>query len=213
MPTTIDIETELSAVNSILGSIGQSPVTTLGETSDGTVTYANPEIAFIYNFLKECNREVQNEGWHFNTEHHIKSDAYRDTTTKYITIPTNVLRMDIHEEYLDKYKDVVKRNGRLYDKVNHTDEFTEDIYMDFVWLLEFTDIPSVFQRYIIAKASTRAATQLVSNPQLVALLQQQEAQTRASCMEYECNQGDHNFMGFPHETAYRTYKPHTVLQR
>ena len=29
-PTTIDLDTELSAVNSILGSIGQSPVTTLG---------------------------------------------------------------------------------------------------------------------------------------------------------------------------------------
>ena len=29
-PTTIELDTELSAVNSILGSIGQSPVTTLG---------------------------------------------------------------------------------------------------------------------------------------------------------------------------------------
>ena len=37
--TTIDTETELSAVNSILGAIGQSPQTTLN--------YTNPEVGFI----------------------------------------------------------------------------------------------------------------------------------------------------------------------
>ena len=40
-PTTIDTDTELSAVNSILGAIGQSPVTSLGtiEEVTGEVTY------------------------------------------------------------------------------------------------------------------------------------------------------------------------------
>ena len=42
-PTTVDLDTELSAVNTILGSIGQSPISTLD--------YDNPEIAFIYIFL------------------------------------------------------------------------------------------------------------------------------------------------------------------
>ena len=59
--TTIDLDTELSAVNSILGAIGQSPVTTLGTvTTDVTSssseianTFANPEIALIYQILKE----------------------------------------------------------------------------------------------------------------------------------------------------------------
>ena len=39
--TTIDTDTELSAVNSILGAIGQSPVTTLGAITEitGEVTY------------------------------------------------------------------------------------------------------------------------------------------------------------------------------
>ena len=40
-PTTIDTDTELSAVNSILGAIGQSPVTTLGTVEEitGEVSY------------------------------------------------------------------------------------------------------------------------------------------------------------------------------
>ena len=42
--TTIDTETELSAVNAILGAIVQSPVTSL--------VFTNPEISFIYNLLR-----------------------------------------------------------------------------------------------------------------------------------------------------------------
>ena len=49
--------------------------------------------------------------------------------------------------------------------------------------------------YIVHRAAGRAATQLVANPQLVQLLGTQEAQARAACLEYECEQGDHNFMG------------------
>ena len=47
MATTTDTDTELSAVNSILGAIGQSPITTLN--------YENPEVSFIYNILTEVN--------------------------------------------------------------------------------------------------------------------------------------------------------------
>ena len=40
-----------------------------------------------------------------------------------------------------------------------------------------------------------------------------ETQARASCMEYECNQGDHNFMGWPDESAFKSYKPYRALIR
>ena len=86
--TTIDPDTELSAVNSILGSIGQSPLTTLN--------FNNPETAFVYNLLVEANKDIQNEGWHFNTEENVKVTP--DATTKYITIPSNYLRYDLHDK-------------------------------------------------------------------------------------------------------------------
>ena len=201
--STIAIDTELSAVNSILGAIGQSPLTTLN--------FTNPETAFIYNIFQEVIKDVLNEGWHFNTEEHVKVSP--ETTTGYISIPTSYLRYDIHDGEIDRNMDVVRRNGRLYDKVKHTDVFTKDLYLDVVYLYTFTDIPSVFQRYVIAKASTRAATQLVANSELVKLLQGQEGLTRAAVVEYECNQGDHSFFGWPHETAYRPYQPYNSLIR
>ena len=79
--STIDTDTELSAVNSILGSIGQSPVTTLN--------FTNPEVSYIYNLLTEVNKDVQNEGWHFNTEEHVKVEP---DSNKNITLPINTLR-------------------------------------------------------------------------------------------------------------------------
>ena len=218
MTTQIGTDTELSAVNSILGSIGQSPVTTLGTvTTDSTNTgqeiantYANPQIAMIHGLLMEATKDVQNEGWHFNKEDHVKKSP--DSNGNFL-IPTNYLRYDVHEGLYDKTKDVVRRNGKLYDNVTHTDVFTNDLYFDITYLISFNDVPPAFQRYIIARASVRAATQLVSNPDLVKLLQLEEAQTRASAIEYDCEQGDHTFFGFPHESNYRSYHPYKALIR
>ena len=209
--TTIDNETELSAVNSILGAIGQAPVTTLGETYDGRVTYANPEVAVIYNLLREANMDVQSEGWSFNIEQHVK--VAPDTNDE-VVIPSNVLQLDVHDSQKDRYKDVIRRSGKLYNKSDHKFTFTDDyLYLDYTYLYPFEDIPHVFKRYITYAASTRAAAQLVGNPQLVQLLQGKEMQARAACVEYECNQGDHNYLGFPHESSFNTYKPYIGLAR
>ena len=91
--------------------------------------------------------------------------------------------------------------------------FSGDLYFDITYLLDFNDVPPAIQRYIIARASVRAATQLVSNPELVQLLRFEEAQTRASALEYDCEQGDHTFFGFPQESNYRSYQPYKSLIR
>ena len=221
-PTTIDNETELSAVNSILGAIGQSPVTSLGnyQTTVNTTTggveetitsFENPEIAIIYNLLKEANKDVQAEGWSFNREWHVALDPDANGN---ILIPSNVLQIDQHDDAVKRTKDVVRRDGKLYDRVNHTDVFTETtLYFDIVYLYTFNDLPEVFKRYITSLASTRAATQLITNPQLVQLLAQRELYARASCMEYECNQDDPTFFGTEHNSSYTSYKPFHALRR
>ena len=212
--TTVDLDTELSAVNSILGSIGQSPVTSLGLPDSGTgdtINFQNPEIAFIYNILTEVNKDVQNEGWHFNTEYHITKTL--DVAGE-ISVPSDALRYDFFNEGIDKTFDVVNRNGKLYDLVDHSSTFDSGTYyLDIVRLYPFTDLPNAFQRYITYRASSRSAAQLVSNPQLVQLLQTQEAQARAVCLEFECSQGDHSFFGSPHDTNYRNYQPYHALKR
>ena len=205
--TTKDL-TELNAVNSVLAAIGQSPVTTLD--------FENPETSFVYNLIQECSRDVQDEGWVFNREemYPLKPDSYG-----FIIPPANVLRMDVSENDVYRFTDVIKRTdpddgiSKLYDKYSHSYKFTRPLYMDLVWLFPLTDLPSVFQRYITSRASVRAAIQMVDNPQLSQLLQVQENTTRAACIEYEANQGDYNYMDFQPGTAYRTYRPYTALRR
>ena len=89
----------------------------------------------------------------------------------------------------------------------------DSIELDVIRLYNYEDLPPVFKRYITYRASRMAATQLVANPQLVQLLGSQEALSRASLMEYECNHGNHSMMGFEDETSYQTYQPWRNLRR
>ena len=203
--TTTDTDTELSAVNAILGAIGQSPVTSL--------VFDNPEVQFIYNLLRDSNVDVQAEGWHFNSEKHVTYTP--DSVTGKISIGNDILKMDVTEGWRKRSYDVVKRDTYLYDKYEHTDDWSDhtEINLDIIRLLSFEDIPTVFKRYITYRASRIAATQLVANPQLVKLLGTQEAFARAACMEYECNQGNPTMFGFPEDSSYTTYQPWRGLRR
>ena len=200
--TTIDLDTELSAVNSILGAIGQSPLTTLN--------FDNPEVAMIYNLLRDANVDTQAEGWHYNTEQHIK---YAIDANGRIAVGNDILSMDLHDNYTKRSSDLVRRNGFLYNKMTHTDVFTQDLELDVVRLYNFEDLPIPFRRYITYRASRVAATKLVANPQLVKLLAQQEALSRATLMEYECNQSDNSMLGLQEGSTYQTYQPWTNLRR
>ena len=205
MAIPISTDTELSAVNSILGSIGQSPITSLTGTA-----LQNPEISFIKNLLDQVNRDVQTSGWHFNTQHRVKQSP--DAQGNYV-VPQNSILYDISDGQIDRDTDVTKINGKLYDSVHQTDVFTKDYYFDIITLYNFEDVPPAIQRYIIARASMRAATQLVSNADLVKLLQLEEEQAKANALNYETEQGDYNFMGWPAESKYRAYQPYKALIR
>ena len=212
--TTIDTDTELSAVNAILGAIGQSPISQLKDPSTGVIANANPEIQFIYNLLRDANVDTQAEGWHFNRERHVPFS--KDTVTNKIAISNDIVKIDLPDNWSRRHYNFVRRGGYLYDKITHTDTFTDmgtTIELDVIRLYNYEDLPPVFKRYITYRASRMAATQLVANPQLVQLLGSQEALSRASLMEYECNQGNHSMMGFEDETSYQTYQPWRTLRR
>ena len=135
------------------------------------------------------------------------------TGTSYGMTETNALGIAIRgKEYLEN-PEVTGRLSAPLAEMRIVDEFDNDVDLDITYLFQYEDLPSVFKRYIVSRASVRAATQLVNNPQLVQLLQQQEAMTRAACMEYECEQGDHSYFGLTHNQTYKAYQPYRALQR
>jgi hypothetical protein len=201
-PTT-NKQQELPAVNQILQSCGQAPVTTLDQT--------NPDVAIAYQTLLEVSREVQAEGWSFNKEFHY--DMIPDNNNE-ILIPNNVLQLDLTPNAANMDKDVIRRNGKLYDKANHTYTFTEKVECDITWLFDWTDIPVPIADFITARAATVVSSRIVGDGNQYQILQQKEAFTRATAMEYECNQGDYTFFGHSGNTnRYTSYKPYNALYR
>jgi hypothetical protein len=204
MPVTHAASTELDAVNQILSSVGQAPVTTLD--------LQNPEVAIILTTLREVNKQVQSEGWLFNQERHYVLKP--DSTSEEILYPTNALQIDTNvNQHRDDY-DVVRRGKKLYDRYNHTYEFTKNLDVDITWLYEFNDVPPAIQNYITARAARMSALKTVGESQLVQLLQEQELMTRAAAVEYDCNQADYSIFGWRDgENYYNNYQPYNALAR
>lgn len=196
-------DTELAAVNQILGAVGQAPVTTLDDT--------NPDVAIAYATLQEVNREVQSEGWGFNTETEY---PFTPDTNSHILIPANVLMLDLSDLPQNRGIDVVQRDGKLYNKTDHTYTWTDQVHCDVVWLFDFKDIPAPFRELVTARAAVQASTKMLNDSGVYQMLQQKEAMARANAMEYECNQGDYSFFGFPNgENYYVSYQPFRTLAR
>ena len=201
-PTT-NAATELPAINQILMACGQAPVTTLDET--------NPDVAIAYQTLLEVSREVQSEGWTFNKEAHYEMTPNTDDE---IIIPTNVLQIDLTQANAGDKK-VIRRNGKLYDKQNHTDQWTDGaIEVDVLWLFDWVDLPRPIQDYITTRAATITSSRIVGDQTQYQILQQKEAYMRAMALEYETNQGDYSFFGQPDgATPYVSYEPYHALKR
>ena len=201
-PTTNAAE-ELPAVNQILASVGQAPVTTLDQT--------NPDVAIAYDTLLQVSREVQAEGWSFNTEENIKEIP---DSNGHISYPANVLQMDLTHNSTNYNKDVIKKSGKLYDKIEHTDVWTGDVYVDKLFWYDWIDLPTVMQDYIVAKSAVVVSSRIVGDSNQYQMLQQREAFCRAAVMEYECNQGDYTFFGHPRgQNYYNSYQPYHALYR
>lgn len=196
---------QLTAVNEILMSVGQAPVTKLENT--------NPDVALAFETLTSVSREVQAEGWTFNKEYHLSSFV-PDSTTKEISIPSDVLQVDLSDHHANKNKDAVQRNGKLYDRQNHTYKWDTTPTVDVVYFFDWGDLPKPIRDYIVARSATIFSSRIVGDPTQYKLLQEKEEYNRAMAMEYECNQGDFTFFGHPEGgNFYVSYQPYNALYR
>ena len=204
-PTT-NATQELPAINQILTSCGQAPVTTLDQT--------NPEVAIAYDTLLQVSREVQAEGWTFNKEYHYE---FTPDNNNEVLIPNNIIQIKLTENASNTTHDAIRRSGKLYDRQNHTYKWTHSspIECDVVWEFDWVDIPEPVQNFITARASTLVSGKIVGDNAQYQRLQQQEVQSRAFAMEYETQQGQFTMFGHPQgqQNYYQSYQPFHALQR
>ena len=197
--------TELEAINIMLAAIGEAPVNTL----TGTLPV---DVRLAQSTLTEVNKEVQSEGWSFNTE--IDVTQQRDNSTQQINLSTDILRIDpnIHQH---PNIDAIQRGLKLYDRINNKFEFDEDLICTVVYFRTFVEIPEPARRYITIKAARIFVDRLVSDDGLRTYTQQDEVRARAILMETDLANGDHNLLrGDPSLTSvFSTYSPSNALIR
>ena len=203
-PTT-NATQELPAINQILSSCGQAPVTTLDTT--------NPDVAIAYDTLLQVSREVQAEGWTFNKEYHIE---FTPDTDDFIQIANNVLQIKLTDNAANREHDGIRRSGKLYDRQHHTFKWTNStVECDVVWEFDWVDLPQPVQDFITASAATLVSQRIVGDAEQYQMLQQQEAFARAMALEYETQQGQFTFFGHPQgqQNYYQSYQPFQALKR
>ena len=203
-PTT-NATQELPAINQILTSCGQAPVTTLDQT--------NPEVAIAYATLLQVSREVQSEGWTFNKEYHYE---FNKDNNNEILIPNNVIQIKLSENAQNRPYDAVRRSGKLYDRQNHryTWEYSP-IECDVTWEFDWVDLPEPIQNYITARAATLVSGRIVGDDDQYTRLRTQEQEMRAMANEYETQQGQFTMFGHPQgqQNYYQSYQTFHALQR
>ena len=136
--------TELEAVNTILSTIGEAPLSTLTGSLpvDGTTAK---------NILNEISREVQSAGWHFNTQY--KVDLTRDANNK-IPVGTDVVRVELNNRYDKSSYDVVQRGTYLFNLAKNSETFEQDFTENtLIYLLQFEDLPEQARRYITIRSA------------------------------------------------------------
>ena len=149
MQIAYSASTELDAINSILMSVGESSV--------NSTTVQSPEVVIARSTLQQVCREVQSEGWMFNTEteYPITLD-----TNNHCLVPNNVLQIDVnHFKHLNDFNVVRKKDSgiwKLYDLIEHRFNFENTsegkLYVDVLWMVEFEAMPQVFRDYVTIRA-------------------------------------------------------------
>lgn len=193
-------QTKLDAVNIILSNIGQAPVVNLES--------GNPMVETAELVLDEISRTVQSEGWVFNTEfgYPFAPDADGE-----IRVPDNVLSIDLPD--LSKYFSQI-RGGKLYNRTDHTYEWSGTQKLDVVWLFDYEDLPEAFKNYITIRAANVFAGRSVGSSEAVRFGQQEELQSRAGALEYDTQQGDYSVFGDSQGlNRYRAYRPFQPVYR
>ena len=197
--------TKLDAVNIILSNIGQSPAVNL--------TSGNPIVEMAELTLDEISRTVQAEGWIFNTEYGYPLQLDQNDE---IVLPVNMVQCDLP---VCSAVSVQRRQGKLYNRTEHTYKFTKyanngAVAADVTWIFDYEDLPEAIKNYINIRAANVFAGRAVGSQEAVKFGQQEEVLARAGALEYETQQGDYSIFGDTQAlNTYHSYRPRSSVYR
>ncbi len=171
--------TELEAVNRMMSAIGNADITQ-SELDTPTRDDTTKAIAIVRHTL----RDILAEGWKFNTEWSFRIAT---AATKF-AVPNDLI--DFHVSHrpdqigrrpiknddgtvpLTNLLDITTRDGFFYDRLRNANTWTGDfvraqIFIDYVRLLDFEDIPQAARVMIVTRAGRTFAETMVGDKEVV----------------------------------------------
>ena len=170
--------TELQAVNVLLTTIGESPVNTLTGNQVTDVTIAN-------HVITEVSREVQAQGWHFNTEDKVVLS--RDVANN-IIIPSDVARIDT-----PNFNTTI-RGGKLFNLTDRTYVFSSSVEASIVYFQDFAVLPEVVKNYISTRASRIFSDRMLNSETIHKMVSRDEQKALTDLKAFESDTADFNMM-------------------
>ncbi len=193
---------EIDAVNTILSTVGEPPVSSLDDPLQSDSSIAR-------NTLIEISREVQMEGWHFNTVREVllAPDA---ADSNRIKVQDNVVRVDLETQNTASY-DIVQRGAYLYDRKGQTDAFTATLKATVMYVLDWDELPEPARRYITIRAARIFQDRFVGSGEHHGFNMMDEFKAMALLKEFESNTGGHSI--FDNYDVSRVLSRNSIINR
>lgn len=177
---------ELEAVNTMLTTIGASPVNSItGQVSR--------DVAAAKHVLSEVKATVLLKGWSFNTDYEVPMTP-SDTDSR-IRVPENTLKIDLDpRESRGLRLDPVQRGDWLYDRYNKSYTWSRSFKVGLVVDLPWDYLPEAARRYIEARAAKLFSARMDADRVRKETAEENEILALQSLMQHETDTGDYTMM-------------------
>jgi hypothetical protein len=162
----------------MLGHIGESPVDSIATPSALPISAST-----ALTILDEVSREVQSDGWHFNTEYDV---TLSPNVSNNIVLDSDIIEADVD----DHSSDIVCRGLTLFNRKDNTSTFTSDIKVTLTRLLAWDSLPEPARRYITLRAARILQGRIVGSRELEALIARDEYTAKARLEEFDSKNSD-----------------------
>lgn len=186
--------TLLEAVNVILASIGEQPVSTL---ENQQVLEARTAEATVL----EIHKEGQTRGWSWNSE---RAYPFNRNAGGEIVVPANVVSWQPDPyEFQHRYQ---LRGQRVYDKQNRTYQMgVAQLTADVVWLLPWNECPEAYNRWALMRAARVFAARTIGDVNGVQYTAADEQQALVELLRVENSQEAPNMI--TGRSRFPTFRP------
>ena len=175
--------TKLSAVNTILSTVGEAPVNSLEDL--GVL-----DAVTAVGVLEEAYREVLSEGWQFNTDPEFLLQPQGFAPYE-IAVPPTALEVTPEDT-----PGVIVRGSRLFDRNRTSFSFPgRAVRCHIVWYVPFEEAPEVARRYVTLRAARLFADRVLSHEGAHAVTKEEEMRARMLMRKYERRQRRPSLLG------------------